>query len=188
VRWEVTAEGVARLAGTKQWEKLTVDEQVDMAGRLEELAGFSITDRDAMAKKLGSVPKAIAKQLRDALTVKDPEAPLVANRKGEPEPDPDLRENESVSLPPIPVSWEADPSERLASIEYGSMVEDYVDADVRPYIEDAWVDHDKTKIGYEIPIARYFYKYPPPRCLAEIDDEIRKLESEIQTLLSRFAE
>ena len=50
---------------------------------------------------------------------------------------------------------------------------------------DAWVDHDKTKIGYEIPLTRHFYKYVPPRPLAEIDAEIKQLEAEIQDLLPR---
>ena len=38
---------------------------------------------------------------------------------------------------------------------------------------DAWVDHDKTKIGYEIPLTRHFYMYVPPRPLEEIDAEIK---------------
>jgi type I restriction-modification system DNA methylase subunit len=47
----------------------------------------------------------------------------------------------------------------------------------------AWIDHDKTKIGYEIPFTRHFYVYTPPRPLAEIDAELRDLESQIQKLL-----
>ena len=54
-----------------------------------------------------------------------------------------------------------------------------------PYVPDAWVDHTKTKIGYEIPLTRHFYRYVPPRPLAEIDAEIRQLEDEIQELLER---
>ena len=48
---------------------------------------------------------------------------------------------------------------------------------------DAWVDHAKTKIGYEIPLTRHFYRYVPPRPLEEIDAEIKALEEEIQALL-----
>lgn len=48
---------------------------------------------------------------------------------------------------------------------------------------DAWVDHAKTKIGYEIPLTRRFYRYVPPRPLEEIDAEIKALEEEIQRLL-----
>jgi type I restriction enzyme M protein len=47
------------------------------------------------------------------------------------------------------------------------------------------VDHDKTKIGYEIPVTRHFYRYVPPRPLAEIDAEIKELEAEIQRLLAK---
>ena len=56
-------------------------------------------------------------------------------------------------------------------------------AEVLPYVPDAWVDHAKTKIGYEIPLTRQFYRYVPPRPLAEIDAEIKALEDEIQRLL-----
>jgi type I restriction enzyme M protein len=50
------------------------------------------------------------------------------------------------------------------------------------------VDWDKTKIGYEVPMTRYFYKYFPPRPLADIDAEIKALEAEIQTLLGEVTE
>jgi type I restriction enzyme M protein len=56
-------------------------------------------------------------------------------------------------------------------------------AEVLPYVPDAWVDHSKTKAGYEIPLTRQFYRYVPPRPLAEIDAEIKALEEEIQRLL-----
>ena len=52
--------------------------------------------------------------------------------------------------------------------------------EVLPYVPDAWVDHEKTKIGYEIPLTRHFYRYVPPRPLEEIDAEIEELEEEIQ--------
>ena len=44
-------------------------------------------------------------------------------------------------------------------VEYRTAVEDYMAAEVLPYVQDAWVDCDKTKIGYEIPLTRHFYKY-----------------------------
>jgi type I restriction enzyme M protein len=61
-------------------------------------------------------------------------------------------------------------------------------AEVLPYVPDAWVDYDETKIGYEIPLTRHFYKYLPPRPLEEIDAEIRDLEAEIQRLLAEVAQ
>jgi len=54
---------------------------------------------------------------------------------------------------------------------------------VLPHVPDAWVDYAKTKIGYEIPINRYFYVYKPPRPLAEIGADITSLEAEIAGLL-----
>ena len=45
----------------------------------------------------------------------------------------------------------------------------YFEREVLPHVPDAWIDHDKTKVGYEIPFTRHFYKYVPPRPLEEID-------------------
>ena len=187
-RWEVTPEAVARLSATKQWAKLSEHEREGLAATLASLTGKSTMQRTELAKLVGAVPKAIEKQLWDALAVSDPEAPVVVNRKREPEPDADLRDNENVPLPAVAVHWEADPTKRLASVEYRIAVEEYMATEVLPYVADAWVDHDKTKIGYEIPLTRHFYKYVPPRPLAEIDAEIRALESEIQELLHEVTE
>jgi type I restriction enzyme M protein len=54
---------------------------------------------------------------------------------------------------------------------------------VLPYVPDARVAHAKTKVGYEIPFTRHFYKYVPPRPLDEIDAEIRTLVKTIDNLL-----
>jgi type I restriction enzyme M protein len=51
-------------------------------------------------------------------------------------------------------------------------------------VPDAWIDHDKTKVGYEIPLNRHFYKYEPPRELEEIEADIRGLETEIVKMLA----
>ena len=55
--------------------------------------------------------------------------------------------------------------------------------DIQPYAPEAWIDHSKTKIGYEIPFTGYFYEYVPPRPLAEIDAELLEIEKRIQELL-----
>jgi type I restriction enzyme M protein len=188
LRWEVTSNTAEQLMGTKQWAKLTEAEQAGLEERIAALEGTTADERGALVKKIGPVPKAVEKQLWDVLAVADPEAPAVSNRKGQPEPDPDLRDNENVPLPEIRVQWVEDATERLESLEYRSAVEDYLAAEVLPYVPDAWVDHDKTKIGYEIPLTRYFYKYVPPRPLQEIDAEIRGLEAEIQALLREVTE
>jgi type I restriction enzyme M protein len=188
LRWQVTHDTGARLAATKPWEKLTRDEQDQLTARLAGLAGVSAAERAAMAAKLGPVPKPIEKALWDVLAVRDPDAPMLTNRRGEPEPDPELRDYENVPLPKVPVTWEPDATRRLATAEYCGAVEDYLAAEVLPYVPDAWADHGKTKIGYEIPLTRHFYKYVPPRPLAEIDAEIKTLEAEIQNLLREVTE
>jgi type I restriction enzyme M protein len=122
------------------------------------------------------------------LAVRDENGQIVTNRKGEPKPDPELRDNENVPLPSLPVTFEEDPSERLESTEYRTAIDDYMRDEVLPHVSDAWVDYEKTKIGYEIPLTRHFYKYVPPRPLEEIDAEIKELEKEIQGLLAEVAE
>jgi type I restriction enzyme M protein len=64
-----------------------------------------------------------------------------------------------------------------------AVIDDYMAREVLPHVPDAWVDHDKTKVGYEIPINRHFYVYKPPRPLDEIEADITALESEIAGLL-----
>jgi type I restriction enzyme M protein len=141
----------------------------------------------AWAKALELKPTEV-KGLIEALAVRDDAAPVIYAKKGQPEPDSELRDNENVPLPLIHVQWSADVAERLATIEYRTAIDNYVTAEVHPYAPDAWVDYDKTKIGYEIPLTRHFYKYVPPRALAKIDAEIKQLETEIQELLREVAE
>jgi type I restriction enzyme M protein len=188
LRWEVTVDTVSQLAETKQWAKLDEVEQADIEARLSAMVGMTTAERASLAKKLGTVPKAIEKPLWELLGVADPEAPIITNRKGMPEPDSDLRDNENVPLPADPVVWETELDERLASLEYRTAVDDYMSEEVLPYVPDAWVDYTKTKLGYEIPLTRQFYKYVPPRPLAEIDSEIKGLEAEIQELLGQVTE
>jgi type I restriction enzyme M protein len=55
--------------------------------------------------------------------------------------------------------------------------------EVLPHIPDAWIDHSKTKVGYEIPLTRHFYVYEPPRPLEVIAREIGVLEKDIMRML-----
>ena len=73
--------------------------------------------------------------------------------KGKPQPDSALRDTENVPL--------------------SENVETYFKREVLPHAPDAWIDHDKTKVGYEIPFNRHFYVFKPPRPLAEIDAELK---------------
>jgi type I restriction enzyme M protein len=188
LRWEVTAETIDQLAETKQWAKLQDNDKSALGDAVRALEGTTTTDRSLLAKKVGSVPKSIEKALWDTLAVADPEAPIITTKKGASEPDADLRDNENVPLPGVQITWASDPTERLATVEYRTAVEDYMTAEVLQYVPDAWVDFDKTRIGYEIPLTRHFYKYLPPRPLGEIDAEIKTLEAEIQELLREVTE
>ena len=62
-------------------------------------------------------------------------------------------------------------------------VKDYFKREVLPHVPDAWIDHEKTKVGYEIPLNRHFYRYEPPRPLEAIEADIKMLETEILGLL-----
>jgi type I restriction enzyme M protein len=55
-------------------------------------------------------------------------------------------------------------------------------------VPDAWIDAEKTKVGYEINFNRQFYVYTPPRPLAEIDADLKKAEEEILRLLKEVTE
>lgn len=84
-------------------------------------------------------------------------------QKGKPQPDTSLRDTENVPL--------------------NEDVEDYFQREVLPHVPDAWIDHDKTKVGYEIPFNRYFYVFEPPRPLAEIDAELKQCTDRILTMI-----
>lgn len=62
-------------------------------------------------------------------------------------------------------------------------IEAFIRREVLPHVPDAWVDDDKTQIGYEISFTRYFYKPKPMRTLEEIRRDIEALEKETEGLL-----
>jgi len=86
------------------------------------------------------------------------------DRKGQPKPDASLRDTENVPL--------------------REDVSAYVAREVLPHVPDAWVDEEKTKVGYEIPFTRHFYTYTPPRPLDAIDADLQRLGAEITELLN----
>ena len=190
LRWEVTEETIAAVGSAKPIAKL---DPVVLERVREVLAAHlgtkAATERE-MAKKIGAdlpkldLPGPVEKALYGGLAVRDEEAPVIVSRGGEPVPDPELRDNENVPLPAISLSYMPDPGDRLNRMEFLSAVNDYMKAEVLPYVPDAWVDTDKTKIGYEIPLTRHFYKYVPPRPLEEIDAELKDLEAQVQRLLA----
>jgi type I restriction enzyme M protein len=184
LRYEVGDATLAVVETSTGWMKLTESERLTLVDRFAALRGLASTDRAEVIRRIGSLPKAIEKAVWDALAVRDPDGPLITDRKGHPEPDSDLRENENVLLPGPVQGYDEDPIERLASSPYRAAVDTFVGAEVLPFVPDAWVDHAKTKVGYEIPLTRHFYRYISPRPLDEIDAEIQVLEDEIQRLLA----
>jgi type I restriction enzyme M protein len=183
LHWEVSAETLPRLTLSKAWARLAEKERVSLSDRLRALTGTTSSQREVLSGKIGEIPKAIEKTVWEALAVRDRDSPVVTDRKGEPQPDPELRDYEHVPLPAIEVTWEVDPTARFRSTAYRSAVSDYMSSEVLPYTDDAWVDQDKTKLGYEVPLTRLFYKYVPPRPVEEIDAAIKDLEERIQNLL-----
>lgn len=193
LHWEVTDETIASATASKVIQKLPEDAQLAVRELLEAHQSTQFATESELIKALGSgltslgITAPAQKAVRSALAIRDEEAPVITDRKGNPEPDPELRDNENVPLPPMPVSFEEDPTERFEMLEYRTAVDDYMRDEVLPYVSDAWVDQDRTKIGYEIALTRHFYKYVPPRPLDEIDAEIKALEDEIQRLLAEVA-
>ncbi len=144
------------------------------------------TQKKAEAAIKKALPGLAAKEAKAlAALIRVPADTIVVDTKGNPEPDTDLRDNENVPLPTGPFAWEADVTERLETTPIRTAIDDYITTEVHPYVSDAWVDHTKTKVGYEIPLTRQFYKYVPPRPLEEIDAEIRGLQAQIEELMSR---
>ncbi|MCY3570814.1 MAG: class I SAM-dependent DNA methyltransferase [Chloroflexi bacterium] len=155
-------------AGVKRQEELRVLLKV----LREETGGAVYDDRETFVSTLDDVLEARKAKLSAAerkavlaaLGERDPEAAVCLDRRGIPEPDPELRDTENVPL--------------------CEDIDGYMRREVLPHVPDAWVDASKTKIGYEIPLNRYFYVYEPPRPLEEIEADIQSLESEIVDLLS----
>jgi type I restriction enzyme M protein len=89
------------------------------------------------------------------------------------------------------VEYEADSelrdAEQIPLLEEGG-IEAFIRREVLPHVPDAWIDEDKTIVGYEIPFTRYFYKYQPLRSLTEITADIRALEKETDGLLEQITE
>lgn len=89
-------------------------------------------------------------------------------RKGQPKPDTSLRDTEDVPL--------------------GEDIEEYFQREVLPHVPDAWIDHEKTKIGYEIPFNRHFYVFKPPRPLEEIDAELKTVTDRIVAMIGELSQ
>ncbi len=166
-------------AGTKE-----VAEGRELQGQLRallgKLPGGVIKDRaefwrllDAAAAKAElKLPTPVRSAITSALSERDESAEICRDKDGNPEPDPELRDTESVPL--------------------AESVEAFFEREVRPHVPDAWIDTGRRDpkdgevgmVGYEINFNRYFYRYTPPRPLEEIEADIRAVESDIVRMLA----
>ncbi len=188
LNFQASEERIARLEDERTWQGLVTTKKKGEAGKKEIEAGQALQDEvravlssmdasklykarpelvkalKAEAKAQGvTIPGPVQKAALSALSERD-ETAKVCMKKGEPEPDTDLRDYENVPLK--------------------EDIDEYVTREVLPHVPDAWVDESKTKVGYEIPFTRHFYVYEPPRPLEVIEKEIRELEQEIQGMLT----
>lgn len=192
LNFQATAERIARLADQASFRSLAssskkneiVRQQEIEAGKARQqqirdlLAAFAehhgdtlFKDRKKFLLALRDIDRARGvkldapeiKAVLGALGERDETAEICRDKQGKPEPDSDLRDTESVPLK--------------------ESIEEYFKREVLPHVPDAWVDHGKTKVGYEIPLNRHFYRYEPPRELEEIEADIKGLEGEILELL-----
>lgn len=144
-------------------------------------------------KSVGISPnKPVHTAVLSALSERDPTAEICLDSKGNPEPDTGLRDTELIPLPtdielPLPLGYTKsdDSPERLNELVQ-EHCEAYLVREVLPHVPDAWIDHSRTKVGYEIPLNRHFYVYEPPAPLEEIEADIRQLEREILEMLGEI--
>ncbi len=142
--------------------------------RLERIGDEVYTDRAqfdlALTEALDEGPEVIRhtpafrKAIALALSERDENAEVCQDAKGNDEPNVSLRDTENVPLT--------------------EDIQTYFDREVKPHVPDAWIDPAKTKVGYEIPFTRIFYRYVPPRSLDKIDTDLNALVGEIMGLLA----
>ena len=124
----------------------------------------------ALEEKEIKIRKPVQNAILNALGERDETADVCyKNKKGDLEPDTELRDTEQVPLT--------------------EDIHEYFEREVKPYAEDAWIDEKKTVVGYEIPFTRHFYKFEAPEKSDDIMKRIIKTEEElIESLNALFGE
>lgn len=133
--------------------------------------GKIFMSRDTFLKQLKKAAQAqnvklsaaIVKAIISVFGQHDDDAEPCKDSKGNLEPNPELRDYENVPLK--------------------EDVEQYFEREVKPFVPDAWIDHDKTVVGYEISFARYFYDIPNQEDIYSLRDKILSLEKEINEMM-----
>lgn len=191
LNFQATAERLAHLEDETGFKNLASSTKKTEAARLIDiaagekrqqqirdlLAAFDkrhpdlINDRKVFLERLKPIDRELEVRLSspelkavvNALGERDETAEICRSKDGLAEPDAELRDTENVPLK--------------------ESIQAYFEREVLPHVPDAWIDHTKTKIGYEIPLNRHFYRYEPPRKLSVIEAEIKALETDIVRLL-----
>jgi len=198
LNFQASPERIARIEGEKAFQGLAQSKKKGAAGAKEQVEGraqqegirkllrtlpdtlFKARDefdtaREAAARKAKlKLSAPITKAILSAVSERDETAAICRDKDGTPEPDPELRDTESVPL-----------SESIAA---------FFEREVKPHVPDAWIDTSKRDekdgqvgiVGYEINFNRYFYKYTPPRPLEEIEADIRAIEKDIVRMLAEI--
>ena len=197
LNFQASPERVARLEDENAFKALAESKKKDKtaqrleieAGRAQQdavrrllagLPGELYTNREAFVKALDAAARRagvglnapLKKAILNALGEPDPAADVCLDSKGNPEPDPALRDTENVPL--------------------GEPVDEFFAREVLPHVPDAWIDTSKRDakdggvgvVGYEINFNRYFTQYAPPRPLDEIEADIRAIEADIVRMLA----
>jgi len=181
--FDLTSGGREQVKESDAWLALASSSRDDIDTLMSHMAATRITDRDIFLEALKRAAKATdikltAKLKKDVIALfgeRDPEAVICTDADGNPEPDTQLRDDEQV---PYEEPWQ-----------------DYFAREVLPHVPDAWVnesvrdakDGEVGIVGYEVPFNRHFYRYTPPRPLAEIDADLKELTARIGGLLGRMA-
>ncbi len=196
LNFQTGPERIARLGDEKAFQALAQSKKKGAAGEKEKAEGRAqqeairallgtmpdtlVRDRadferllDAALKKAGvKLAAPVRKAILSALSERDETAAICRDKDGNPEPDPELRDTESVPL--------------------AESVDAFFAREVTPHVPDAWIDTTKRDprdgqvgiVGYEINFNRYFYRYIPPRPLEEIEADIRAIEGDIVRMLA----
>ena len=174
--WNVTVERPLRLRMLPEKEVPEVDDNGKLlfkkATELEEvrkavkaaIASAPLDDWEAFAQAT-KLKKTQLKKIRPYITETDPKAKPIAG-----EPDPELRDTENIPF------------------KYVGGIEAFIEAEVKPYAPDAYLDESKTKIGYEISFTKYFYKPVELRSMDDILASLKQLEEESAGVMDEIME
>ena len=189
LNFQATPERIARLEEEKGFQALAQSKKKGAAGAMEQAEGRTLQEEirklvralpntlfkdraefertlDAAMKKADvKLPAPARKAVLSALSGRDETAAICRDKDDSLEPDPELRDTESVPL--------------------AETVEVFFDREVKPHVPEAWIDTSKRDpkdgqiglVGSEINVNRYFYRYTPPRPLEEIEADIRGIEA-----------